>query len=77
MNSLLKSKKTKQRKSPNPRRRADYMKEYIEKRIAELEEQKAKLIEAANQCMSDASAVNGGILELQQMLEKIKTEGAE
>lgn len=47
------------------------MKEYIKSRIEELEVQKQKLIDTANQCMADASAVNGGIFELQQMLDTI------
>ena len=47
------------------------MEDYINKRIAELEAKKQELIEIANQSMADASAINGGIFELQQMLIKI------
>jgi hypothetical protein len=50
------------------------MKEFIEQRIAELETKKQELIDIANQAMADASAINGGIFELQQLLEKMKSE---
>lgn len=51
------------------------MKEHIEKRISELEVKKQELLEIANQAMADASAINGGIFELQELLKKIEDGG--
>jgi len=69
------------KKSQNPgKRKADIMEDYIKKRIAELELRKQQMIETANQAMADASAAEGGIFELQCVLEEMskdKTEAAE